>query len=134
MEKKEITIIKLLNEISNDKIVPKQIKYQNKIYTFNTIDKTYYDENNYDLFWDYNYLILNDTVEILPEENDEWEDIKELIYVKDPDFSSSVNVQEKIKQYFTYTYYRKWKNLKWKNKRYRRRIKYLENKIEKLER
>ncbi len=77
MENKEITIIKLLNEISNDKIVPKQIKYQNKIYTFNTIDKTYYDENNYDLFWDYNYLILNDTVEILPEENDEWEDIEE---------------------------------------------------------
>ena len=40
---------------------------------------------------------------------------------------------EKIKQYFTSTYYRKWKNLKWKNKRYRRRIRYLENKIEKLE-
>ena len=78
MENKEITIIKLLNEISNDKIVPKQIKYQNKIYTFNTIDKTYYDENNYDLFWDYNYLILNDTVEILPEENDEWKDIEDL--------------------------------------------------------
>ena len=37
---------------------------------------------------------------------------------------------EKIRQYFTSKYYRKWKNLKWKNKRYRRRIKELEKKLE----
>ena len=37
---------------------------------------------------------------------------------------------EKIRQYFTSTYYRKWKNLKNKNKRYCRRIRELEKKLE----
>ena len=70
MENKKMVIIDLLNKISKNEIVPKQIKYQNTIYTFDTTDNTYYDENDKTFFQTYNYKILNDTVEILPEKND----------------------------------------------------------------
>ncbi len=78
MENKKITIIKLLNDISKYEIVPKQIKYRGVIYTFDAEDRTYYDENDKTFFLMYNFKILNDTVEILPEENDEWKDIEEI--------------------------------------------------------
>ena len=79
MERKTITvitIIELLNKISKNEVVPKQIKYRNTIYTFKEEDKTYYDENYETLLSIFTFEILNDEVEILPEENDEWEDIE----------------------------------------------------------
>ena len=91
MKNKEITIIKLLNDISKSEIVPKQIKYQGKVYTLYAEDKTYYDENYESLFQMYNFRILNDTVEILPEENDEWEDICELLDDSRYNFSNRQN-------------------------------------------
>ena len=73
-----MTIIELLNKISKNEVVPKQVKYRNTIYTFKEEDRTYYDENYETLLSMFTFEILNDTVEILPKENDEWEDIKEL--------------------------------------------------------
>ena len=83
MKNEEITVIKLLNKISKNEIVPKQIKYQNTIYIFDETDSTYYDENDKTFFQTYNYKILNDTVEILQEENDEWKVINNIDVLQD---------------------------------------------------
>ena len=81
MKNEEITVIKLLNKISKNKTVPKQIRYENTIYNFDSENKTYYDENYETLFSMYNFKILNEKVEILPEKNDEWEDIEEIDFL-----------------------------------------------------
>ena len=83
MENKKMVIIDLLNKISKNEIVPKQIKYQNTIYIFDETDSTYYDENDKTFFQTYNYKILNDTVEILQEENDEWKVINNIDVLQD---------------------------------------------------
>ena len=83
MKNKEITIYELIGLIKDGK-APKQIKYNNKTFTFNEDRNDY--ENEYDKNWSFLYKrlgeavnfvddFLNNTVEILPEENDEWEDI-----------------------------------------------------------
>ena len=38
---KEITIIKLLNKIANNEEIPKKIKYDSKIYTYNDFHRDY---------------------------------------------------------------------------------------------
>ncbi len=81
MKNKEITIYELMGLIKDDK-APKRIKYNNAIYTLN-FGRYYSDiKMNYlfDLF-NRNFMdidIPNLKVEILSEENDEWEDIEEI--------------------------------------------------------
>ncbi len=77
MKNKEITIYELLGLIKKGK-APKKIKYYDEIYTYIEEEKMYYDKNDNSLWKYYNGNILNDTVEILLEEYDEWEDIEEL--------------------------------------------------------
>ncbi len=78
MENKEITVYELMGLIKDNK-APKNIKHKNIYYSW--IDNQYI---SYDIDEDYLLSrsdlldILNDTVEILPEENDEWEDIEEI--------------------------------------------------------
>ena len=81
MKNKVITIIGLLNSIYNNK-APKYIKYYDATFEFK--NNNYYlkviDEVEHSIFDKLakGYMTLNDTVEILPEENDEWEDIEEI--------------------------------------------------------
>ena len=78
MKNKEITIYELMGLIKDGE-APKNIMYEGSLYAL-----TY--RNNYIDADDGIYLfslipineVLNDTVEILPEENDEWEDIEEI--------------------------------------------------------
>ncbi len=84
-EIKEIEIIKLLNEISENHVVPKKVKYQNHIYTFDEERKTYYDEDDKQFFETYSFKILNDKVEII-EENDEWEEIHTIKFTRGEKF------------------------------------------------
>ena len=86
MKNKIITIYELMGLIKDGK-APKQIKIGDDIWYFvKRYDGNYYiDKEEYcfhccQLGFDY-YIennLLNNTVEILPEENDEWEDIEEL--------------------------------------------------------
>ena len=85
MKNKIITIYELLGLIKDDK-APKKIKINNKIWFFYKSNKeTLYidNENSYlkSCSLNFNYYIdnkkLNETVEILSEENNEWEDIEE---------------------------------------------------------
>ncbi len=78
MKNKEITIYELMGLIKDDK-APKKIKLQDTTYEYDKNINGYFDKNGYNLFYlVMNRHILNDTVEILPKENDEWEDIEEI--------------------------------------------------------
>lgn len=80
MQNKTITMYELIGLIKDDK-APKEIKYYEVTYEFNV--NNYYlkgrDEIEYSMFYKLakGYMFLNDKVEI-PEENNEWVDIKEL--------------------------------------------------------
>ncbi len=82
MKNEIITIFKLMKLIRKGK-APKKIKYKNIIY-YLTEDIEYRDRISSNLLLDiYGNTcsildFLNDTVEILSEENDEWEDIEEI--------------------------------------------------------
>ena len=80
---KKITMYELIELIKDNK-APKEIKIDDEIWYFIKRDnKIYYiDKKEYNFHCcqlDFNYYIennkLNDTVEILPEEDEEWEDI-----------------------------------------------------------
>ena len=77
----KITIIELLNLVAKYK-APEKIKIYDDI--FELIENHYYLngilEKENDLLYKMSggYAILNDVVEIIQEENDEWEDIEEL--------------------------------------------------------
>ena len=82
MENKIITIYELIGLIK-DRKVPIRIKYDDTIWDYEKDDNDYYsidrdvlllDEYIRKDFFEY----LNDTIEILPKENDEWEDIEEI--------------------------------------------------------
>ncbi len=84
MKNKEITIYELIGLIK-DNNAPKEIRIDNKIWYLYKSNKgiSYIDnEKTYlkSCSLNFNYYIeenkLNDTVEILSEENDEWEDIE----------------------------------------------------------
>ena len=72
MKNKITTLYELMGLIKDDK-APKKIKYDGKEYYYNFGD--YYSVKDINLFNNIE-LKLEVTVEILPEENDEWEDIK----------------------------------------------------------
>ncbi len=80
MKNKEITIYELIGLIKDGK-APKKIKIKENV--FELIVSRYYLNKEFlvdnDLFYKITlgYITLDDTVEILPEENDEWEDIEE---------------------------------------------------------
>ena len=83
MKNKEITIYELMGLIKDGK-APKRIKYEDIILEYNELVQDY-KANYFDDSTDYLlcYLFksagaLDTKVEILPEENDEWEDIEEL--------------------------------------------------------
>ena len=83
MKNKEITIYELMGLIKDNK-TPKKIKYDDVIFIYNKRYKCYFDFEGISLF-SKDYVIdviehLDNQVEILPEENDEWEDIEELNY------------------------------------------------------
>ena len=97
MKNKEITMYELIGLIKDNK-APKKIKIDNNIWFFYTITKSYIDnETDYvkSLSINFNYYIennkLNDTVEILSEENDEWENIWELLNNSRYNFSDRQN-------------------------------------------
>ena len=81
MKNKIITIYELMGFIKDNK-VPKKIKIDNREYDYNLGD--YYSTKGVSLLNDYNLRlcsieeILEAKIEILPEENDEWEDIEEI--------------------------------------------------------
>ncbi len=84
MKNKEITMMELLQRLYNNN-APKNIKYKGRKYKLNTQSNIYkanvYEEEKTGNLLGYNYkleLCLNDTVEILSEENSEWEDIEEI--------------------------------------------------------
>ncbi len=79
MKNKEITIYELMGLVKNGN-APKKIKFSEDIYTYVPQGHNYKDNEGYSLFGNHiiniiNYLAIK--VEILPEENDEWEDIEE---------------------------------------------------------
>lgn len=62
-------IIDLLNKIANGEI-PKKIKFDNRLYTFDEKKYNYYENETCSINWDYVSLrCLNEKVEILEEEN-----------------------------------------------------------------
>ena len=81
MKNKEITIYELMGLIK-DRKAPIEIKYDGKIYRYNNGD--YIDEYFNSLFdkilkkYDMYTILTEQEVEILPEENDEWEEMKEM--------------------------------------------------------
>ena len=84
MENKIITIYELLGLIREGK-APKRIKYEGIILEYNELFQDYKTNSYFDDSTDYLlcYLFksagaLDTKVEILPEENDEWEDIEEI--------------------------------------------------------
>ena len=92
-----ITIYELMGLIKDGE-APKEIKIDNKIWFFyKSNERVSYvdDEKSYlkSCSLNFNYYIennkLNDEIEILPEENDEWEDIEEIKY-KDKKIYNSV--------------------------------------------
>ena len=81
MKNKTITIYELMGLIKDNK-APKKIKIHQEIYEM--IGSRYYINKEFtvdnDLFYKITlgYVTLDDTVEIVPEENDEWEDIEKI--------------------------------------------------------
>ena len=88
MKNKVITVYELMGLIKDGQ-APKKIKYNNFILTLNEAKDDYKDECYilflFEKFEESNNTVdfLNDTVEILPEENDEWEDIEEIENIDD---------------------------------------------------
>ena len=87
MKNKEITMLELFKLIS-DNNPPKKIRYKNKVYIFTKRDyscKGAFLSTELSNLLRINYLeeILNIKFEILPEENDEWEDIEKINVIKD---------------------------------------------------
>ena len=77
----KIRIIELLNKIANGEEVPKKIKREyGLVYTLNFGHETptYYDDNDRTLWDGYNFNILNEDVEILEDNTEEIEEIKEI--------------------------------------------------------
>ena len=78
MKNKEITMYELIGLIKDGE-APKNIMYEGSLYTL-TYGNNYIDAD--DGIYLFSLIpineVLNDTVEILPEENDEWKDIEEL--------------------------------------------------------
>ena len=108
MKNKIITMYDLMGLIKDDK-APKKIKINNKIWFFYKSNKeTLYidNENSYlkSCSLNFNYYIdnkkLNETVEILPEENDEWEDIEDYQYSIIPSYFELKSVIECINENF----------------------------------
>lgn len=80
--KKEIKIIDLFNKKANDEELPKKIKYENRIYELDICEEDYecfmLDHHEY-LLGDINmFSQLNDEVEIIEEEKEEFEDIEQI--------------------------------------------------------
>ncbi len=76
---KTITMYELIGLIKDGK-APKKIEYKGDIYIFAGEDYSKNDDRETWLITKYDYFLstfLNEEVEILPEENDEWEDIRE---------------------------------------------------------
>ncbi len=82
MKNKEITIYELIGLIKNNK-APYEIIYQGTKYYIDELENYYRAEDKTPLFEqifnNYNdYEALQEKVEILPEENEEWEDIEDI--------------------------------------------------------
>ncbi len=86
MKNKKITMYELMGLIKDDK-APKKIKMYDEIYKLLDIKKDYMSNNKntclsteLQKLLKYNYLttVLQTDIEILPEENDELEDIREI--------------------------------------------------------
>lgn len=99
MKNKDATFYELMGFIKDDK-APKQIKDKDGIiYTYDSKTKDYYtnrisDDSLIDFIYQYGgdtKEILNYHLEILPEENDEWEDICELLDDSRYNFSDKQN-------------------------------------------
>ena len=82
MKNKTITIYELMGLIKDGK-APKRIKIISITFEFNndfySLENMYKDKSGRTWFEDIN-LTLENEVEILPEENDEWEDIEYLYF------------------------------------------------------
>ena len=106
MKNKTITLCELIGLITEGQ-APKKIKCDNKIYTF--INRDYYHNGEWlstelsTLFEEFSIkeLLNKKMIEILPEENDEWEDIEEIkhngkrIYNPKTNTYNTLNTKEK---------------------------------------
>ncbi len=100
----KITIYELLELIKNGK-APKKIKVTGRIYEFDEELDLYTTIDVYDglntclggVTGEINLIAnaFNDIVEILPEENDEWEDIEELPKLHPTDYSYDTAVENR---------------------------------------
>ena len=63
-------VIDLLNKIANGEEVPKKIKFNGFVWTYDIYNKRYYEGENllFDVLGHYKGIILNDEVEIIEEE------------------------------------------------------------------
>ena len=97
MENKIITMFELVELIKDEK-APKQIKYDDNILSFDFETNNYRDNEASFLFGDYIYgqLHLDNTVEILPEEDNEWEDIEEIENIDDFAVGNLTELNSKI--------------------------------------
>ena len=101
MKNKVITVYELMGLIKDGQ-APKKIKYNNFILTLNEAKDDYKDECYilflFEKFEESNNTVdfLNDTVEILPEENDEWEDIEEIENIDDFGVGNLTELNSKI--------------------------------------
>ena len=94
MKNKTITIYELMGLIKDNK-APKKIKFQDVIYEYDKNINGYFDKNGYNLFYlVMSKYILDSKIEILTEENDEWEDIEEYQYSIIPSY---FNLESAIK-------------------------------------
>ncbi len=103
MKNKEITIYELIGLIKDNK-APKKIKYENIILKYDEVAQDYKanscfnNDTNYLLCHLFRYAGALDTkVEILPEENDEWEDIEEYD-LKPDDWSTPTQADMEIQK------------------------------------
>ena len=103
MKNKEITIYELIGLIKDGK-APKKIKYYEATYELDD-NNNYYLKGRYEIEYSMfyklakGYMFLNDTVEILSEENDEWEDIELLMCLDTRETTDCIcKIQDKINQ------------------------------------
>lgn len=98
-------IIDLLNKIANGEEVPKEIKYNNSVYTYNNVEESYEvkgDEIIFDLHNELSKLkgnALNDEVEIIEEDIKENPTFEE--YMENPEkyWNNLLEKLDEIKQY-----------------------------------